>query len=305
DQRQTIWIDRKQVLIGSNLYDALLHIRDEEEPIQIWADAICINQLDFTERNHQVYIMRDIYSKADRTVIYLGADNGGYTLLAAWNFLERECNDRAPVAERPGDAEFRGDISDVEISVLSRPWFRRVWVFQEVIVSKRPLVQCGWRKTTWDSFCKVILLRPRLNDRYGWSLSKKPLVQYVADMFLARCAFLRENKLDHLLPSWFDDVQDNIGKGSHILTTLSRARRLESSDSRDKIYAVLGISSGIDLNNDRIAIDYNKTMVQLYTDFAQYLIYSTQSYDVLSYVERRQFPLNATPRWQSWVADWS
>ncbi len=304
DQRRTIWVDRKQVLIGPNLYDALLHLRGEEEPIPIWADAICINQLDFMERNHQVYIMRDIYSKAERTVIYLGADDGGHTLLAAWNFLERECNDRAPIAERPSTGEFGGDISDVEISVLSRPWFRRVWVFQEVIVSKRPLVQCGWRKTTWDSFCKVILLRPRLNDRYGWSLSNKPLFQYVVDMFLARGAFLRENGLGHLLPPWFDDVQDKIGKGSHILTTLSRARRLESSDSRDKIYAVLGVSSGIELNNDRIAIDYNKTVEQLYTDFAQYLIYSTQSYDVLSYVGRRQFPSNPATRWKSWVADW-
>ena len=303
DQRRTVWVDRKQVLIGPNLYDALLHLRDGEEPILIWADAICINQLDLMERNHQVYIMRDIYSKAERTVIYLGADDGGYTLLAAWNFLERECNDRAPVAERPSTAEFGGDISDVEISVLSRPWFRRVWVFQEVIVSKRPLVQCGWRKTTWDSFCKVIL-RPRLNDRYGWSLSNKPLFQYVVDMFLARCAFLRENGLDHLLPPWFNDVQDNIGKGSHILTTLSRARRLESSDSRDKIYAVLGVSSGIDLNNDRIAIDYNNTVEQVYTDFAQYLIYSTQSYDVLSCVGRRQPPSNPAALWKSWVADW-
>lgn len=96
--------------------------------------------------------------------------------MAAWNFLERECDDRSLVAERPSGSEFEGDFSDVEISVLSRPWFRRVWVFQEVVVSKRPLVQCGWRKTTWDSFCKVVLLRPRLNDTYGWSLSKKPLL---------------------------------------------------------------------------------------------------------------------------------
>jgi hypothetical protein len=146
-QRRTIWVDRKPVLIGPNLYDALFHLRNEEEPILIWADAICINQLDFRERNHQVYIMRDIYSKAERTVIYLGIDDGGNTLLAAWNFPERECNDRTLVAELPSTAEFEGDLTDVEISVLSRPWSRRVWVFQEVIVSRQPLMQCGWRKT--------------------------------------------------------------------------------------------------------------------------------------------------------------
>jgi hypothetical protein len=303
-ERRVLWIDGKQVLIGLNLYDALLHLRDEKEVLLIWADAVCIDQLNLKERNHQVCKMRDIYSRAETTVIYLGADDGGNTVLVAWNFLERECSDTIPIAEESLPTNFRGDMSNVEISVLSRPWFRRVWVFQEVIVSKRPLVQCGWRRTTWDSFCKVILLRPRLNDRYGWSLSKKPLFQYVVDMFLARCDFLRENGLHHLLPPWFDDIQDNIGKGSHILTTLSRARRLNSSDPRDKIYAVLGVSSGIDLEDDRIAIDYNKTVDQLYAAFARYLIDSTQSYDVLSYVGKRQLQSRPAARWKSWVADW-
>jgi len=165
-------------------------------------------------------------------------------------------------------------------------------------------VQCGWRKITWDSFCEVMLPRPRLNDRYDWSLDNKPLFQYVVDMYLARCAYLKENGLTHLLPPWFDDVQDNTGKGSHILTTLSRARRLNSSDPRDKVYAVLGISSGIDLNNDRITIDYNKTVEQLYTDFAQYLIYSRQSYDVLSYYGRQQLLSSPATLRKSWVPDW-
>ena len=190
-QGRTIWVDLKQVLVGYNLYDALLHLRDERESVLIWADAICINQLDFRERNNQVYMMRDIYSKAETTVIYLGADDGGNTLLSAWNFLERECDDRTLVTEQLCAYEFKGDLNDVENGVLSRPWFRRVWAFQEVVVSKRPLMQCGWRKTTWDSFCKSVLLRPRANDLYDWSLSKKPLVQYVVDMFHARCAFLK------------------------------------------------------------------------------------------------------------------
>lgn len=126
-------------------------------------------------------------------------------------------------------------------------------------------------------------------------------------MFLARCVFLKENGLDNLLPPWFDDVQDNIGQGSHILTTLSRARRLESSDPRDKVNAVLGISSGIDLSNDLIAIDYQKSVERVYTDVAKYLISSTQSYDVLSYIRALQYsPIPGRPGywWKSWVPDW-
>lgn len=38
-----------------------------------WIDSICINQEDISERNAQVQIMRDIYSKAWRTTIWLGS----------------------------------------------------------------------------------------------------------------------------------------------------------------------------------------------------------------------------------------
>src|SRR5690242_6624948 len=38
----------------------------------IWIDAICINQSDATERNHQVAFMKDIYVRASRVLIWLG-----------------------------------------------------------------------------------------------------------------------------------------------------------------------------------------------------------------------------------------
>jgi len=41
-ERRTVWVNEKQVLIGSNLYNALLHIRDEEKVVPVWADAIYI-----------------------------------------------------------------------------------------------------------------------------------------------------------------------------------------------------------------------------------------------------------------------
>ena len=37
-----------------------------------WIDAICINQADTEEKNHQVTIMRQIYEKASRVYAWLG-----------------------------------------------------------------------------------------------------------------------------------------------------------------------------------------------------------------------------------------
>ncbi|KAI2624533.1 heterokaryon incompatibility protein-domain-containing protein [Hypomontagnella submonticulosa] len=50
--------------IGPNLHGALLDMRQERTPLLLWIDAICINQGDVFEREHQVSMMREIYSQA-------------------------------------------------------------------------------------------------------------------------------------------------------------------------------------------------------------------------------------------------
>lgn len=64
--RRSVLVDRKQVIIGLNLYDALVHLRGVKNPVLVWADAIMLNQSNLKERNHQVARMRDIYSKAEK-----------------------------------------------------------------------------------------------------------------------------------------------------------------------------------------------------------------------------------------------
>lgn len=57
--------------VGTNLSAGLyrMHILGHKV---VWADAICINQVDQTERGHQVALMRRIYSQAASTATWLG-----------------------------------------------------------------------------------------------------------------------------------------------------------------------------------------------------------------------------------------
>jgi Heterokaryon incompatibility protein (HET) len=58
--------------ITENLYAALLDIRncgDRDGISFVWADAICINQGDRSERESQVKMMKDIYWRAMATVV--------------------------------------------------------------------------------------------------------------------------------------------------------------------------------------------------------------------------------------------
>ena len=47
--------------IAASLHDFLSRIRNQHEPRFLWADAICINQGDKSERSHQVNFMRTVY----------------------------------------------------------------------------------------------------------------------------------------------------------------------------------------------------------------------------------------------------
>ncbi|CAI0644326.1 unnamed protein product [Colletotrichum noveboracense] len=193
-------IDERYLQIGENLFDALRHLRRRDKSLRLWADALCINQFNLEERNHQVQNMRDIYASSTETVIYLGNDDGGTTNLSAWNLLERlsiwALNDQGnkdfdrPSKLQQSLTKFKGSIEDVEIAVLSQPWFSRVWVLQEVVVSKAVSIQCGPRGIPWNDFCKIILLQPRSeNELIQYkvcskldALTKRPIISYTSDL---------------------------------------------------------------------------------------------------------------------------
>ncbi|KAI0864818.1 heterokaryon incompatibility protein-domain-containing protein [Xylaria cubensis] len=302
-----ILLGKRHLHIGRNLDSALRHLRRRDRPIRLWVDAICINQHDVTERNHQVQQMRHIYSFAVETVIYLGDQTGSNTGLSAWNYLERKAtwamNDAGdPDPDLPKAREaliyFRGDLSDVGIDVLTRPWFRRLWVFQEVVVSKRLSIQCGNRRISWDDFCKVLLLTFRRHDQYGFSIKQLDKVSVVRDMFHARCAYQELYGMNHALPSWRFQVQAREHNILDILNLLQLGRQLRASDPRDRIFGLLGVCRGIEVNDQRFAIDYNQDCGTVYANFARNFMQARKSYDLLSYI------LGDVHRVPSWVPNW-
>jgi hypothetical protein len=58
--------------VGNNLWWFLHHMQLRGQYITFWIDAICINQSDVLEQNHQVQMMRQIYSNAKSVSVWLG-----------------------------------------------------------------------------------------------------------------------------------------------------------------------------------------------------------------------------------------
>jgi hypothetical protein len=67
-EMKSISLNGQSCDVRENLFDALVTLRHENQQRTLWVDAICINQDDMKERNHQVSRMGSIYSQAEKVV---------------------------------------------------------------------------------------------------------------------------------------------------------------------------------------------------------------------------------------------
>lgn len=95
---ETIVVNGIKVQVTENLACALkyapqlLNQASGEAIMKLWADAICINQKDIAEKNHQVPFMKDIYSKADIVLCWLGPPSE--PIFEAMNLMEIVARER-------------------------------------------------------------------------------------------------------------------------------------------------------------------------------------------------------------------
>lgn len=79
---ETMEVDGKAVKLTTSLAVTMKRLRFHDQPRVIWADQICINQQDLTERGQQVRHMSSIYQKASRVLVWLGEDTDGRARIA-------------------------------------------------------------------------------------------------------------------------------------------------------------------------------------------------------------------------------
>ncbi|KAL8381119.1 hypothetical protein RB595_005414 [Gaeumannomyces hyphopodioides] len=159
---ETIYIEGRPLQVTTNLHAALLCLRREGSGRFLWVDAICIDQANNQEKNHQVGQMGTVYSSAERVLFWLGPSSlETQCLMGLATHLHEKAVQRQPakrqsslelwrlvwneilqeVGEEPKQLQ---DARTRELQrLLDQAWFRRVWVIQEVALAKRADVVCG------------------------------------------------------------------------------------------------------------------------------------------------------------------
>lgn len=58
--------------VTKNCEEALTRLRSRNQTITIWIDGICINQTDVAEKSSQIALMTEIYTYAEKVIVWLG-----------------------------------------------------------------------------------------------------------------------------------------------------------------------------------------------------------------------------------------
>jgi hypothetical protein len=150
--QRSIIMNDKDLNIRENLWLALHHLRLESEIRVLWIDAICIDQLNIDERNHQVAHMGMIYNRASRVIVWLESSDES-SLLA---FCSLNPGEWTGIFNPSMLMEGNKKLNAI-YSLLTREYWKRLWIIQEFLMARDFVIQCG------DESC------PRL--RISWFMS--------------------------------------------------------------------------------------------------------------------------------------
>ena len=225
----------------ANLWLFLQQMRLQRQYGPFWIDAICINQYNVHERNQQVQIMGRIYASASGIVVWLGKGNAGTDMAM------KKLATRKPLEGNEKNLSHLWTETQARniLSICENPYWRRMWIIQELMLAKRIAVLCGLLDLAW---CKLFELLQDL-------------------LLVKKCS--REVHIPHtmrLLESPAMGIVQAKTTWNNAPLPLSRLLNLyhnhEATNTLDRVYALLGLADKV----ADIAVDYDKSPKDLFLD---------------------------------------
>ncbi|KAE9366245.1 hypothetical protein N431DRAFT_517371, partial [Stipitochalara longipes BDJ] len=267
----TISVDGRPLRITTSLECALQHLRDTKRALNIWADGVSINQQNEAEKGKQVQQMGNVYETATHTVIFLGEGERPVESLLSHVLSKSEGGIFTPLGE---DEEIITALN----YLLQSPWFYRVWIFQELVLSKDPMIQYGQVRLHWNLFCGFTYFVKSQLQMTKWKLKG-----------LNNVLLSSERK---------SPPQERMSLQQKLIDILVSRRGFGVSDPRDMIYAHLGL-----IAMPVLEVDYEKTAAQIFEMLVEQYIVLTDDFSILAYItdtglEKCQSEL------ATWAIDW-
>lgn len=269
---QTITVNGKRLTVRENCHYALRQARSYKPKSFIWIDSICINQHDLREKGLQVGKMVELYRAAEQVLVCIGPSAEGSDTIMKLGCHLRQSDDEIlwslPVGSRgpahPEARRFGSRLSNARLRwILSqsdeyvvhvnqamkhfseRPYWKRVWIVQEIAAAKDSVVLCGSQSMPWEGLVRA-----------------RDTLTGISDMGAASHGLI---KLD---ASPIRNLQMAATRQIRSLQSfISHFRDSKCADARDRLFAFGALIEWHPTSP--IAVDYTKSAFQLLVDLAE------------------------------------
>jgi hypothetical protein len=282
--------------VTQNLSTALRYLRRPGTKRVIWIDAICINQDNIQERSVEVARMGFIYTKARQVIVWLGSPTENSSLaIETIRSIGRDIRydpkrHQLGVVDRSETFRIQHDADALVARVvewrsiqdlLYRKWFTRLWIYQEIILSKMAVVVVGFSEVSWNTFLSVLY----------WTFRQPARIPSLSSIFDSD---YNDSYVKPILRSTAVEID--------IIDFVQFSRYASCSDPKDRIYSMLNLIS-LDIHRRNLGIipDYSKTKEQVYYDFVQRYIMTLKNLRVLNLCDLRK----SSPNLPSWIPNLS
>lgn len=161
----TITLDNAPVPVRTNLHQCLLRLRHPTQPRVLWCDYLCITQTDLAEKAAQVQMIGEIFTAAERVLVWLGEHAEGSEALfpgrgewrprplqetqgfkAAWRDLMGPTDKRAAAEQEEAEVQRAW----AWVRFFHRSYWRRTWIVQELRLAREIVVHVGGDVAGWE-----------------------------------------------------------------------------------------------------------------------------------------------------------
>lgn len=182
------------------------------------------------------------------------------------------------------------DVRNCAVREISKkPWFYRVWVLQELLLSRNPWVQCGLRRVAWRYFVSALKFL---------SITGSETSSAVDRMTNAKRDFEREQHAFVTVSHTLRPAPPR-GEARKFLNLLQLQRSLGVTNPADLVYGHLGLAH--QSVQDYVGVNYDVGLSEVFERVAiMFLLDDCDVWSLLQYVETAS-PAERKAQISSWI----
>ena len=290
--------------ITASLYLALRKLRPHRNGgsgsfIYVWADAVCIAQApprrgrersrdwEMREKTEQIRLLAGIFTSAEMVVAWLGdqeAGDGSKEAIDRLGRLGTQLQDFMEAGEFDSGQVLRLMRRNRRVSLfdefdiprkehrdwaaigtlISRRWFSRVWIVQEVVLASRLVIRCGDSTIAWDKFYMALQLCLRVADLNSFTIADNRVRKNIEQLWRRRNDCWVRGQLQ-IKGSMFELLQAFHQKGATV--------------PRDRLFALLSMAT--EESKRGLEPDYNLPLRNLVLKWGSAFVDLGHAFDML------------------------